>query len=214
MVTSTMSPIGFLSRDPIGYGKRDRNLYQYTQSRPLIGMDPRGNDLVIAPGPEHNPGGNGTVIGGGGGFPTLPLPPVVWPDIPSPPQPPSPPGSDWPRNCADCACTFILLDARMPDGSDGCPPKWVCYAVVGCVAATIYCTRPYDHSDDEEDGYVPTNRDKTQKDNMGGEDPDPLRGKGPKDPEEYEKARRAIEEAKRKSGRGGKDNIDPNDPDL
>ena len=48
---------------------------------------------------------------------------------------------------------------------------------------------------------------------MGGEDMDPFKGKGPKDPVDYKKARRAIEEAKQKSGRGGKDNIDPNDPD-
>jgi len=84
---------------------------------------------------------------------------------------------------------------------------------VGVIAVTIYyCTRPYDHYDDE-DCYVPRNRDKSQEDNMGGEDMDPFKGKGPKDPVDYKKARRAIEEAKQKSGRGGKDNIDPNDPD-
>jgi len=74
MVTSTTTTIGFVSRDPIGYGRLDRNLYQYVRSRSLIGMDPRGNDLVIFPGLEHNTGGSGTVIGGGT-FPPIPIPP-------------------------------------------------------------------------------------------------------------------------------------------
>jgi len=65
MVTSTMRQTGFLSRDPIGYSRRDKSLYQYVRARPLIGVDPRGNDLVIFPGPEHNPGSGGTFIGGG-----------------------------------------------------------------------------------------------------------------------------------------------------
>jgi len=89
------------SRDPIGYSRRDKSLNQYIRGRTLIGMDPKGNDLVIAPGPEHNPAGNGTVIGGGGVFPSVPLPqpapgttfpPQLFPlpTHPSPPPSPSP----------------------------------------------------------------------------------------------------------------------------
>lgn len=50
---------------------------------------------------------------------------------------------------------------------------------------------------------------------MGGEDSDPFKGKGPKKgTKEYDDVRRELEKLKEKSGRGGKDNIDPEDPNI
>ncbi len=45
-------------------------------------------------------------------------------------------------------CAFITTDVFVPDLSDFVPPKWVCYVVVGGIAATTYyCCRESDGSD-------------------------------------------------------------------
>jgi uncharacterized protein RhaS with RHS repeats len=59
--------------------------------------------------------------------------------------------------------------------------------------------------EDEEALYKPKGRE--CKDKKGGEDNDPFKGKGPKrGTPEYEKARRLLEDLKKSTGRGGRDN--------
>jgi len=47
MVTSTMSPSGFLSRDPIGFKGSEWNLYEYCESCPLVNLDPSGEAIWV-----------------------------------------------------------------------------------------------------------------------------------------------------------------------
>lgn len=71
--------------------------------------------------------------------------------------------------------------------------------------------------EDEDDEYKPSNRDKKcdKNNKMGGEDKDPFKGKGPpKGTDDYDKARREIENIKNSTGRGGADNIDPDNVDY
>ena len=44
MVTSTMSPTGFLSRDPIGFKGSPYDLYEFLDSIPLNRVDPNGTE--------------------------------------------------------------------------------------------------------------------------------------------------------------------------
>ena len=47
MVTCTVSPTGFISRDPIGYKGSPFDLYEFLDSSPLFRMDPSGKNPAI-----------------------------------------------------------------------------------------------------------------------------------------------------------------------
>jgi len=57
MVTFTMSPNGFLSRDPIGYEGSEWSLYEFVESMPLVKTDPKGLQGVILPPSNVPPAG-------------------------------------------------------------------------------------------------------------------------------------------------------------
>ena len=50
MVTSTMSPTAFLSRDPIGYRGSPYDLYEFLDAKPLALVDPSGEIVPILVG--------------------------------------------------------------------------------------------------------------------------------------------------------------------
>jgi hypothetical protein len=49
--------------------------------------------------------------------------------------------------CSGSICTFITGDVAIPEPTDVCPPKWVCYVIAGAIAGTIIYTSGDDLDD-------------------------------------------------------------------
>lgn len=111
--------MGTCSKDPIGFEGSEWNLYQYVNSNPARYLDPSGLecfDMMCT-----DPTGRTS------------------PPKPKQPKPVLPPGPSTIVICASGVCTIITTDLYIPDPSDACPPKWVCYAVGGAIAGGIIC---------------------------------------------------------------------------
>jgi RHS repeat-associated protein len=123
---------GFLTRDPIGFDGGAFGSYEYCHTKPHIYMDPFGKQImppsiggsypIYMPAP-HTP-------------PTSPPPPPGFPVIPS--MPPS--NQPFPVCLALGTCTFMTADVCVPEPTDICVHKWICYTIVTAgVGITIYC---------------------------------------------------------------------------
>jgi len=149
----------FLTRDPIGYWD---GLSLFSTYFVLIGTDPSGM-YENGKGPKYVPIPPGS---GPKGPKYLPIPPgsgpKPYPNIPRPEWPIHPNGTLFPpghpfappenlppsqfptvtpANCAHGICAAITVDLVTPEPTDFCPPKYLCYVIVGCAAgAVIYCS--------------------------------------------------------------------------
>jgi len=125
-------PGSFVSRDTIGFEGRQFCLYGYVGTRPLVRWDPRG--LIDENGNGEHPDFAGKPR------PTLP-PGTIYNPPGILPIPPLPPNSDPLLLClAMGTCTWIGGDISIPEPTDICPPKWLCYTVAGAAAGiTIVC---------------------------------------------------------------------------
>lgn len=150
-----------MGRDPIGYEGSKFGLYEAIRGRVLIYLDPTGLIPITCTCHGYSPrdagGGPYTIYRkiNCQGLATSCCPQACGQDrwdgewyVGEPPNPVIPRPLTL-NDCAIAGAACITVDLATPDPTDLCPPKYVCYAIAGCVAATIiYCGKDGDELDD------------------------------------------------------------------